>query len=89
MALKLIPYKKIKGRHSSFLTNASGGSKIFTKPTDNIGNKTFTSPSDYKNYADQYIYKVNIPGCSTPGRVFVGQRKGLIRSEPWRDFRLG
>jgi len=65
----------IKGIHSSFLTNVSGGSKVFTKPTDNIGNKTFTSPSDYENYADQYIYDVNIPDCSTPGHVFVGQRK--------------
>jgi hypothetical protein len=67
--------EEIKGSSSSFLTNASGGSKTFTKPTDNIGNKTFTSPSDYEAYADQYIYNVNIPGCSTPGRVFVGQRK--------------
>ena len=65
----------ISGFHHAFLTNASGGSNTFTKPTDNIGNKTFTSPSDYETYANQYIYTVNIPGCSTPGRVFVGQRK--------------
>ena len=67
--------EEISGKHHGFLTNASGGSKIFTKPTDNIGNKTFTSPSDYQTYADQYIYNVNIPNCSTPGRLFVGQRK--------------
>src|SRR5277367_6595088 len=66
---------EIKGSRSSFLTNANGGSKTFTKPTDNIGNKTFTSPSDYETYAGQYVYSVNIPGCNTPGRVFVGQRK--------------
>jgi uncharacterized protein DUF4331 len=67
--------EEISGKHHAFLTNASGGSKVFTKPTDNIGNKTFTSPSDYETYADQYIYNVNIPNCSTAGRLFVGQRK--------------
>jgi hypothetical protein len=60
---------------SEFLTNTSNGSKVFTKPTDNIGNKTFTSPADYETYADQYIYSVNIPGCRTEGRLFAGQRK--------------
>src|ERR1700722_19611126 len=64
-----------RGYGPQYLTNVSGGSKTFTKPTDNIGNKTFTSPSDYETYADQYIYSVNIPGCSTPGRVLVGPRK--------------
>lgn len=54
------------------LTNASGGSRVFTKPVDNIGNKSIP---DYNSYANQYVYNVNIPGCSTPGRVFVGQRK--------------
>jgi hypothetical protein len=29
----------------------------------------------YKTYANSFIYTVNIPGCSAPGRVFVGQRK--------------
>ena len=62
-------------RYPQYLTNVNGGSKVFTKPTDNIGNKTFGSPADYETYADQYIYDVNIPGCSSPGRVFVGQRK--------------
>jgi hypothetical protein len=58
-----------------YLTNVSGGSNVFTKPTDNIGNKTFGSPANYETYADQYIYDVNIPNCSSPGRIFVGQRK--------------
>ncbi|MGD2133702.1 MAG: DUF4331 domain-containing protein [Maricaulaceae bacterium] len=53
------------------LANASDMSMTFTKPLDNIGNKTLP---DYASYADQYIYDVNIPGCSVPGRVFVGQR---------------
>jgi Domain of unknown function (DUF4331) len=67
--------EEIGGEHHGFLTNVSDGSKVFTKPADNIGNKTFTSPSDYESYADQYIYNVNIPNCSTAGRLFVGQRK--------------
>ncbi|MEO6968664.1 MAG: DUF4331 domain-containing protein [Rhodanobacteraceae bacterium] len=54
------------------LTNASGGSRTFTKPVDNIGNKSIP---DYNSYANQYVYNVNIPGCAQQGRVFVGQRK--------------
>ncbi|MGR4870573.1 DUF4331 domain-containing protein [Variovorax sp. LARHSF232] len=51
-----------------------GGGTVFDKPTDYIGNKTF-GPNGYAAYANQHIYAVNIPGCGTPGRVFVGQRK--------------
>lgn len=54
------------------ITNASGGSRTFTKPVDNIGNKSI---ADYAGYAGSYVYNVNIPGCTQRGRVFVGQRK--------------
>jgi hypothetical protein len=54
------------------VTNAAGGSATFAKPSDNIGNKTIPN---YAAYAAQHIYAVNIPGCTTPGKVFVGQRK--------------
>jgi hypothetical protein len=54
------------------VTNAAGGSATFAKPSDNIGTKTIPN---YAAYAAQHIYDVNIPGCSTPGKVFVGQRK--------------
>jgi len=59
------------------MTNASGGSSTFDKPVDNIGDKSFGSPTAYAAYANQHIYNVNlgIPGCTTPGRLFVGQRK--------------
>ncbi len=57
---------------ASAVTNAAGGSATFDKPTDNIGVKTFP---DYKAYAAKHIYAVNIPGCSTPARLFVGQRQ--------------
>ena len=53
------------------ITNATGGSTTFVKPLDNIGNKTIPN---YAAYANQFINTVNIPGCSTPGRVFAGQR---------------
>ena len=53
------------------VTNANGGGAAFNKPIDNIGTKTIP---DYATYANQFIYTINIPGCSTPGRVFVGQR---------------
>jgi hypothetical protein len=65
----------ISNGHTAFLTNTANGSTTFTKPTDNIGTKTFGSTWTYEAYADQYIYTVNIPGCSQTGKVFVGQRK--------------
>ncbi len=43
----------------------------FAKPIDNIGQKSIP---DYAAYANKHIYTVTIPGCATPGRVFVGQR---------------
>jgi len=54
-------------------SNSTGGSQTFDKPVDNIGEKTF--PNGYANYANQHIYGLSIPGCTTPGKVFVGQRK--------------
>jgi hypothetical protein len=57
---------------SSAVTNAMGGSATFDKPVDNIGTKTIP---DYPAYANKHIYSVNIPGCSMPAKMFVGQRK--------------
>jgi hypothetical protein len=48
------------------------GDARFVKPVDNIGLKTIPN---YDAYANQYVYTVDIPGCETTGRVFVGQRK--------------
>jgi hypothetical protein len=53
------------------ITNASGGATTFNKPIDNIGTKTIPN---YATYANQFISSITIPNCSTPGRVFVGQR---------------
>jgi hypothetical protein len=49
-----------------------GGNKVFTKPIDNIGSKAF--PGTYAAYANQFKKDITIPGCGTPGKVFVGQR---------------
>jgi Domain of unknown function (DUF4331) len=62
----------VRGTTVQAVTNVATNSATFTKPADNIGNESFPS---YNTYARQFIYSVNIPGCSTPGRLFVGQRK--------------
>ncbi|MFL6711455.1 MAG: DUF4331 domain-containing protein [Sulfurifustis sp.] len=66
-----------KGSHTT-VTNRDAtpfvpaGASSFVKPVDNIGNKTI---ADYAAYAANHIYTINVPGCSQPGRMFVGQRK--------------
>ena len=57
------------------VTNAANVGVPFTKPMDYIGQKSFGSDAGYAAYAAQYVYNITIPNCSTPGRVFVGQRK--------------
>lgn len=57
---------------ASAVTNASGGGTTFDKPVDNIGTKTI---ADYAGYAGKHVYSVNIPGCSQPAKMFVGQRQ--------------
>lgn len=54
------------------IVNPVDQSPNFTKPQDNVGNKTFP---DYEAYAHQYIYEIALPGTEKKGRVFVGQRK--------------
>jgi len=54
------------------ITNAVGGSKVFAKPADNIGNKSI---ANYAAYAANHVYGINIPGCEIQGGLFVGQRK--------------
>lgn len=54
------------------ITDSTSGAATFDKPIDNIGNKSIT---DYATYAAKHVYSVNIPGCPTPARMFVGQRK--------------
>ena len=60
-----------RGRRAA-VTNAANGSEVFDKPVDNIGTKTLP---DYATYAAKHVFNVNIPGCTTPGKLFVGQRQ--------------
>lgn len=53
------------------ITDANTGSKTFVKPFDNIGTKSIPN---YAAYAGNFVHSITIPGCNTPGRVFVGQR---------------
>ena len=52
--------------------NATLGGTTFYKPMDNIGSKSIP---DYAAYSKNFLYDITIPGCTRPGRVFVGQRK--------------
>jgi hypothetical protein len=61
-----------RGGTSQKVTNSANGSATFDKPVDNIGVKTI---ADYAGYAAKHVYNVNIPGCTQPGKVFVGQRQ--------------
>jgi Domain of unknown function (DUF4331) len=61
-----------KGGMNQLAENVSLGGTRFYKPADNIGVKSIP---DYASYANSFIYDISIPGCPTPGRVFVGQRK--------------
>lgn len=54
------------------VSNAQTGATRFDKPVDNIGTKTLP---DYAGYAARHVYSVNIPGCGTPAKMFVGQRQ--------------
>jgi len=53
-------------------TNLTSGGTAFRKPLDNIGNKSI---ADYATYSNNHVFSIGIPGCTKPGKVFVGQRK--------------
>jgi len=72
----------------SAVTNAAGGASVFDKPVDHIGDKAFGSATGYATYANLHVYDVTIPGCSVPGRVFVGQRKEPFYIAVGRAFDL-
>lgn len=57
------------------ITDASSGRASFGKPYDFVGTKTFGSVQAYDTYARTFIHTISVPGCDTPARVFVGQRK--------------
>ena len=67
------------------VTNASGGGTSFVKPLDYVGQKTLPG---YAAYANSFIYNINIPGCASPGRVFVGQREEAFAVNLGESFDL-
>jgi hypothetical protein len=64
-----------RGGKSQDVVKQSDGGKVFGKPADFIGTKSFGSVAGYEAYAKAHRYEVKLPGCDLPGRVFVGQRK--------------
>ena len=72
-SLTLVRGDRRKGQAEA-VTRASDGGKWFRKPYDFVGTKTFGSVDAYEAYARAHVYNIAIPGCGTPGRVFVGQR---------------
>jgi hypothetical protein len=48
------------------------GQKIFQKPMDNVGDKSI---ANYAEYAAKFTYQISVPGCASPGKLFIGQRK--------------
>jgi hypothetical protein len=67
------------------VTNVTKGGTTFDKPVDYIGAKTI---SNYVAYANQHIWEIAVPGCSSTGRVFVGQRKDPFRVNLGETFDL-
>jgi len=61
----------------STVVNATNGSAVFSKPYDNVGDKTFND-QNYNDYANTFIYDVTFSACPAgkqDGRIFIGQRK--------------
>ncbi len=65
--------------NSQAASNLATGGRSFAKPFDYSGTKTFGGPGGYTEYANSFIHDVEIPGCSIPGRVFVGQRNEAFK----------
>ncbi|MEM8501215.1 MAG: DUF4331 domain-containing protein [Pseudomonadota bacterium] len=61
-------------RSADSATNLTTGDTRFAKPFDYSGTKTFGGPGGYAEYADSFVHDFEMPTCSMPGRVFVGQR---------------
>jgi hypothetical protein len=69
----------------SFSSGRRGNDTSFLKPFDNIGEKSIPN---YAAYAAQHIHQVALPGCASPGRVFVGQRQDGFKVNLGKIFDL-
>ncbi len=74
--LNIIRGDRRTGRRSA-ITNAEDQSHTFRKPVDRIGDKSIANndPNAYDQYANNHIFPIDIPGCDSGDRVFVGQRR--------------
>jgi hypothetical protein len=54
------------------VVDATTAATTFSKPLDNIGAKSIPN---YATYAAAFVHNIKIPNCTTPGKVFVGQRQ--------------
>ena len=72
-SMTLVRGDRRRGQSAAVVDAATGRSE-FGKPYDFVGTKTFGSVAGYESYARKFVYDVRIPGCSSAGRVFVGQR---------------
>jgi len=75
--LEVVRGDRRSGVRSPVLTAA--GSTHFDKPVDNLGPK---ATPDYAAYAARHVHTVQIPGCSQPAKVFVGQRRESAAANP-------
>ena len=69
--VSLVTYSASGAPTETLLADTQGNTR-FAKPADNIGDKSIPS---YVEYAKKFTYTLNIPGCGSQGRLFVGQRK--------------
>jgi hypothetical protein len=75
-SITMVDGDRRSGTKSSLIA-ASSGALNFSKPYDNVGEKTF-GVQNYAAYADTFIHDVTLSTCpqgAQSGRVFVGQRK--------------
>ncbi len=69
----------VKDSRTRRIRNADNNYATFRKPFDYSGTKTYGGEGGYDAYAQQFIHNINIPNCSSPGRVFVGQRNEAFK----------
>jgi len=74
-SIKLVRGDRRSGTATDVTLAANAATKLFRKPLDYIGQKSFGAPSAYEAYARKHIYDVKFDGCATNARVFVGQRR--------------
>jgi hypothetical protein len=69
------PSRTLGPRHSLVGWRGVWAFRWCCSETDISPQGTNVGVDDYTAYANQFVYSVNLPGCSTPAKVFVGQRQ--------------